>query len=104
MILRSVAARALLVAGLVTGLTFAVQGAALSRQQADAFAKKVAVIVQHSESDPRTAKPRRTAVTESELNSWFTYRAQPLLPQGVTSPKLTIIGNGKVMGGATVDL
>jgi hypothetical protein len=48
--------------------------------------------------------PRRTPVSETELNSWFAYRAQPLLPQGLTQPKITIVGSGRVIGGATVDL
>jgi hypothetical protein len=47
---------------------------------------------------------RRTTLTEPELNSWFVYRAQPLLPTGVAEPKVTIIGNGKLLGNATVDL
>lgn len=78
--------------------------AAVSRQQADAFARKVANIQQQAKADaPRTAG-RRTPVSQDEVNSWFQYRAQPVLPVGVASPKLTIIGQGRVMGEATVDL
>lgn len=94
---RSVSALALLLAGLVT-----VQAASTSRPQADAFAKKVAIINQHAEAGARSA--RRTTLTETELNSWFAYRAQPLLPTGVMQPKVTIVGNGKLLGAATVDL
>jgi hypothetical protein len=47
---------------------------------------------------------RRTPVTEDELNSWFAYQAQPVLPAGVTQPQITILGDGKVAGQATVDL
>jgi hypothetical protein len=43
-------------------------------------------------------------VTEDELNSWFMYRSRPLLPQGVADPRITIVGNGKLMGTVTVDL
>ena len=86
---------------LVTALA-AAQAANTSRPQADAFAKKVAVINQHAESGARTA--RRTTLSESELNSWFAFRAQPHLPVGVTQPKMTIIGNGRLLGAATVDL
>jgi len=43
-------------------------------------------------------------VSENEVNSWFAYRGQELIPKGVTEPKVTIIGNGRVMGVATVDL
>jgi hypothetical protein len=86
-----------------------VHGAAsISRQQADAFSRKLTVIRQQGESPSvksnTKAGTKRTTVTESELNSWFTYNAQALLPDGLTKPTLTIIGNGRVAGEATVDL
>ena len=86
---------------LVTALA-TTYAATTSRPQADAFAKKVAIINQHAETGAKSA--RRTTLTEPELNSWFAYRAQPLLPTGVADPKVTIIGNGKLLGNATVDL
>jgi hypothetical protein len=87
----------------VTALAGAgVQAGDVSRQQADSFAKKVAVIAQRGVA-PRPV-PARTVVSETEVNSWFTYRAQEHIPSGVTQPKVTIIGNGRVMGLATVDL
>jgi hypothetical protein len=77
----------------------------LSRQQADSFAKKVAIINQRAAAPaPTPAASRRTVVSEVEVNSWFLYRAQDLIPKGITQPKVTIIGNGRVMGLATVDL
>jgi len=78
------------------------QGAAQSRQAADTFARKVVEIHDHGAQPKRRA--RRTTLTETELNSWFTYRAQPLLPPGLTQPKVTIVGAGKLLGTATVDL
>jgi hypothetical protein len=78
------------------------QAADTSRPQADTFAKKIAIINQHAEQS--SAGARRTTLTENELNSWFAFRAQPLLPTGLTQPKVTIVGNGKLMGSATVDL
>jgi len=80
----------------------ALQAAAMSRQQADAFARKVVEIHDHGSLAKRRAK--RTTISEAELNSWFTYRAQPLLPTGLTQPKITIVGNGKLLGSATIDL
>lgn len=80
-----------------------VQAADVSRQQADSFAKKVAIIAQRGGS-PSRAAASRTVLSETEVNSWFTYRAQEHIPRGVTQPKVTIIGNGRVMGLATVDL
>jgi hypothetical protein len=90
-----------LIAGLIVALA-SLQAADTSRPMADTFAKKVAIINQHAETGATAA--RRTTLTESELNSWFAFRAQPLLPSGVTQPKVTIIGNGKLLGSATVDL
>ena len=80
-----------------------IAGAAVSKQQADVFAEKVALIAQQGEAT-RPAQPRRTAVSESELNSWFAYNAPPLLPEGVSEPQITIVGQGKVGAQAVVDL
>jgi len=80
-----------------------VQAAIVSPQSADAFAEKVALIRRHGEQGTG-AGARRTAVTEDELNSWFAYRAKPLLPEGVSQPAVTIVGQGQVAGQAIVDL
>ena len=73
-------------------------------QQAEAFARKLAIISAQSSLNARAASARRTSVSEDEVNSWFAYRAQPLLPQGMTEPQVSILGNGKLSGTATVDL
>ncbi len=80
----------------------ALQAADTSRPQAETFAKKIAIINDYAERAAQGV--RRTTLTESELNSWFAFRAQPLLPPGLTEPKVSIVGNGKLMGSATVDL
>jgi hypothetical protein len=82
------------------------QAGSVSRAQADVFSKKVALIQRQAEGVAGTERvnARRTALSEDELNSWFTYQASPLLPSGVTQPKVTIIGGGRVAGQATVDL
>lgn len=94
---------------LILGVAMLSAAAAISPQQADAFARKVAIISQQGTLSTtgrtgRTAVPRRTSLSEAELNSWFAYRATPLLPVGMTEPQITIIGGGKVSGAATVDL
>lgn len=83
-----------------------VQGAdaKLSRQNADSFQHKIMVIAAGDRAAVKTAAPRRTPLTEGELNSWFAYHAQPLIPQGVAEPKISIIGNGKLGAEAIVDL
>jgi hypothetical protein len=90
---------------LILGVVALTAAAALTPQQADAFARKVAIISQQGTlTTARTAVPRRTSLSEAELNAWFQYRATPLLPVGMTEPQITIIGDGKVSGAATVDL
>lgn len=87
----------------LAGTLVSAADARLSREQADSFQQKIMVIA----VAPRTAQPatgRRTALTESELNSWFAFHAQPLIPRGVAEPKISIMGQGKVGAEAIVDL
>jgi hypothetical protein len=79
------------------------QAREVSRQQADSFAKKVAIIAARG-TVPAKPPAQRTVVSENEVNSWFAYRGKDVIPQGVTDPKVTIIGNGRVMGVANLDL
>jgi hypothetical protein len=83
-------------------LAVSLQAATVSTQHAEAFAKKVAQIQQQAAAERRVTQ--RVPVTEDELNSWFTYRAQPLLPAGVTQPQVTILGAGRLSATAVVDL
>lgn len=78
------------------------QAADVSKQQADAFARKLTQIV--AQGSAQRPGARRTQVSESELNSWFAFGAKPLLPTGMSDPRVTMVGNGKVMGKAVVDL
>ena len=90
----------------ILGVIFAVaslEAAAISKQQADLFSRKLAQIAVQGDSVQKPGT-RRTAVTESELNSWFAYSAKPLLPAGLSDPRITMVGNGKVAGQAVVDL
>jgi hypothetical protein len=101
MCVRKAALSALIALASITAVATASK---VSPQQADAFARKLAIISAQSTMTSRPAAVRRTSVSEDEVNSWFAYRAQPMLPEGVTQPQLTIIGNGKVSGMVTVDL
>jgi hypothetical protein len=89
---------------LTVALLAASTQAADSLQHAESFARKMAIIEQHAIVPQRAGAARRTPVSEDEINSWFVYRAQRLMPAGLTAPRVTIVGNGKVMGMATVDL
>lgn len=93
-----------LATGLLATAAMHAGGAPVSRDQAEAFAKKVAIIVQHGSIPTDTVARRRTTLTETEMNSWFTFRGQRILPTGVSAPSVAFIGNGRLTGVATVDL
>ena len=95
-------ARTAAIFGVVAALT-SVEAASISKQQADLFSRKVAQIVVQGDSVQKPGT-KKTQVSESELNSWFAYSAKPLLPAGVTDPRITLVGRGKVAGQAVVDL
>jgi hypothetical protein len=80
------------VAAIVLGsaVLVSVEAATVSPQSADAFAEKVSLIRRHGDLGDR-AGARRTPLTQDELNSWFAYRAKPILPNGVTQPEVTIV-------------
>ncbi|HKC58420.1 MAG TPA: hypothetical protein VKC35_19940 [Vicinamibacterales bacterium] len=95
-------ARTAAIFGVVAALT-SVEAASISKQQADLFSRKVAQIVVQGDSVQKPGT-KKTQVSENELNSWFAYSATPLLPAGVTDPRITLVGKGKVAGQAVVDL
>jgi hypothetical protein len=88
---------------LTAAATLQAADAKLSRQQADAFHAKIFKIAALGEKRTQVAG-QRTPVTEAELNSWFAYHGQPLVPQGIAEPAISMIGQGKVSGRAIVDL
>jgi hypothetical protein len=77
--------------------------ATATRQQADSLARKITQITQRGTQGPGAAA-RRTEVSEGEVNSWFVFRGRPYLPDGVTNPNVTMLGEGTMRGVATVDL
>ena len=92
----------LLLSGIGLG---ALQAAGVSEQQADAFSQKMATVKKQGISGVQgTNRTLRTPFSESELNSWFAYRSGEVMPPGVSEPRVTLVGNGKVKAVATVDL
>ena len=74
----------------------------MTPQLADAFEKKIVLVQKIADQD--SGKPRATAFSQAETNSYLKYKAGDLLPTGLTQPELTIIGEGRVSGKAVVDL
>jgi hypothetical protein len=86
-------------------LVLPLHAATVSRQSAEEFAQKIDLIQRQGDSSaPQRVGSRRTRLTEDELNSWFMYRAQPVLPAGVSQPQITILGEGRLAGQALIDL
>jgi hypothetical protein len=88
----------------LAGGVAALDAAAVTKQQADSMAEKIEAIEQYGSQGARSGTRRRTPMSESELNSWLVYHAPPLLPAGVTQPRLTIADNRTVVGVMVVDL
>jgi hypothetical protein len=73
-----------------------------SKRDAELLREKVAAITAHGE---RAAKePRKTILTESEVNSYLVFDAKDQLPAGVVEPWVSALGPGRVSGRAIVDL
>jgi len=73
-----------------------------SRRDATSLKQKIAAITAVGEKP--SAQLRRTTVTEGEVNSYIAYEARDQVPTGVVDPYITILGDGRVAGRATVDL
>jgi hypothetical protein len=99
----SLPVRRLAVIALVLVALIPLEAATVSRQTADAFAVKLALI-QRQGSTAERAGALQTLVTEDELNSWLMYLSQPLLPDGLAQPEIALVGAGRLTGRAIVDL
>lgn len=98
------------VAGAVIGVAVAA-GAAIphadadvrgSRRDADLLKQKVVAINQLGAKSVRP--PRRTTITENEMNAYLALDALHDLPAGVVEPSVAILGSGRLSGRAVVDL
>jgi len=50
------------------------------------------------------AKAQTTQLTDAELNSYLRYHLRDQVPVGIVEPTLNALGDGRVSGGATIDL
>ena len=77
-----------LVAIALTGLTGLGAGAGPSRADAESLKRKVTAIAEFGARP--TKQPRRTTVTENEVNAYLAFDALDQLPAGVVEPSVTI--------------
>ena len=82
-------------------IMFAVAAPTVSKALAASCARKIETI---SKAAGAGQPPRRTPISEGELNSWMTITAADRIPAGVTDPAVTLSGEGRVSGRAIVDL
>jgi hypothetical protein len=81
--------------------TAALGAAALNPQKADAFEQKWTAVMARGDTPP---SGQRTDFGDDELNSYLQLRLAPKFPTGVAEPSVTLVGQGRVSGKATVDL
>jgi hypothetical protein len=70
-------------------------------QQADAFERKMNVVIQRGAAPPRGA---RTEFGGDEVNAYLQLRLISRFPAGVTDPAVSLVGDGRMSGRAIVDL
>jgi len=73
-----------------------------SKRDAALLKQKVAAITAYAEKP--TSLPRRTTVSQNEVNAYLVYDAGEQIPVGVVDPSVAILGPGRVSGRAIVDL
>jgi hypothetical protein len=100
--LRRAVAGILIALGAVAGIGTRAADTRASRRDADILKQKVAAIVASGAAPAR--QPRRTTLTEDELNSYLTLDAAKDLPTGVVEPSVQMLGPGRLSGRAIVDL
>lgn len=90
---------ALLALSLCGSNTVAVQ---LSKQEGDRLQRKIEEITKNGSALPVPA--RRTPISENEVNSYLTFSVKDKIPQGLTNPQVTIVGDGRLAGRVLVHL
>jgi hypothetical protein len=76
----------------------------VTRRDATLLKQKVDAITVYGLKPVVAKEPRRTTVTENEVNAYLVYEAKEQLPTGVVEPSVTALGPGRVSGRAVVDL
>jgi hypothetical protein len=89
----------LLILGAALSNTAALQ---LSQQHGDALQRKIDEVNKNGSRNP--AAPKRTPMSELEVNSYLAFNLKDKIRQGLTHPEITMIGDGQLAGRAIVDL
>jgi hypothetical protein len=98
--MRRIALSTLLVSAFSVGMFAAAD--AVSRRDAARLQAKIERIARNGEAKGKAGA--RTPVTESEVNSYLRFELADQIPAGVKDPWVSIVGDGRLSGRATVDL
>jgi hypothetical protein len=77
------------------------QAAQPSKEDGDRLQQKIDEIARNGAANP--VAPKKTSVTENEVNSYLTFNLKEKLPRGLTSPEVTMVGAGSLAGRVLVD-
>lgn len=87
---------------IVSGANLSGGAAGPSRADALSLRQKVTGITRFAAVPTR--QPRRTNVTENEVNAYLAFDAGDQIPAGVVQPVVSIVGTGRLSARAVVDL
>jgi hypothetical protein len=74
----------------------------LSRQLGDGLQQKIDLVVKNGSANP--VRPRKTPVSEAEVNSYLAFNVKEKIPKGLADPQVGILGDGTVAGTAKLDI
>jgi hypothetical protein len=86
-------------------LTVSVSTAAapqISREQGNSLARKIDAI--NENANAKLTTPKRTPITEPEVNSYLAFNIKEKIPRGLTQPQIRMVGNGQLAGRVLVDM
>jgi hypothetical protein len=78
------------------------QASSLSRQEGDRLQQKIDAIVKNSALSP--VPPKKTAVSEAEVNSYLNLNLREKVPPALSKPEVNLLGNGGLAGRVYVDI
>jgi hypothetical protein len=73
-----------------------------SKEQGDRLERKIEEIGKNGSIEP--VRPKKTPMSELELNSYLNFNAKDKIPTGLTNPRIALLGNGNIGGLVFVDI
>jgi hypothetical protein len=74
----------------------------LTREEGERLQKKIDEIAENGSSQP--VQTKKIPISENEVNSYLIFNLRDKIPQGLTSPSVNILGNGRLAGRVLVDI